>query len=175
MSLLLLIPLAIFTTCVSAQWPAKVRAPEVDQNCMECICQASTSCDETVKCHYDGANNYFCGPYVISWAYWFDGGKHGNRGQPGDFETCVTNKTCAEQTVRGYMRRYGRDCDGSGTIDCADFARIHKLGFGQCSSNSILDTPYWENFELCNMENQNDDFLDIDARSRGRFSNSIER
>ncbi|GFY56764.1 uncharacterized protein TNIN_404721 [Trichonephila inaurata madagascariensis] len=106
MTLLLLIPLAIFTTCVSAQWPARVRVPEVDQNCMECICQASTSCDETAKCHYDGANNYFCGPYVISWAYWFDGGKHGNRGQPGDFETCLKNRKERTPSKTEVRRRF---------------------------------------------------------------------
>ncbi|KAF8781621.1 hypothetical protein HNY73_011999 [Argiope bruennichi] len=47
------------------------------------------------------------------------------------------------------MRKYGQDCDRSGAIDCFDFARIHKLGYGQCSSDSILDTDYWEKFEIC--------------------------
>ncbi|CAL1277527.1 unnamed protein product [Larinioides sclopetarius] len=65
------------------------------------------------------------------------------------FETCLSNKTCAEQAVRGYMRKYGQDCDRNGVIDCSDFARIHKLGYGQCSSDSILNTDYWEKFEIC--------------------------
>ncbi|PRD31050.1 UNVERIFIED_CONTAM: lysoz [Trichonephila clavipes] len=111
--------------------------------------QASSNCDETLKCHNAGGSAYFCGPYVISWAYWHDGGRPGDKGRAHDFETCLNNKTCAEQAVRGYMRKYGQDCDGSGTIDCFDFARIHKLGFGQCNGESILNTDYWEKFEIC--------------------------
>ncbi|GFS89004.1 uncharacterized protein NPIL_473341, partial [Nephila pilipes] len=145
--------------------------PDVDQSCMECICQASSSCDLTAKCNYEGTHDYFCGPYVISWAYWYDGGKHGFTGKPDDFETCLVDKECAEKTVRGYMRRYGRDCDGSGTVDCSDFARMHKLGFKQCGSDSILDSAYWQSFELCHMDNvdeKNNDILEIDARNKAR-------
>lgn len=66
-----------------------------------------------------------------------------------DFETCLTNRTCAEEAVRGYMRKYGQDCDASAYVDCYDYARIHKLGFGQCSGDAILSTDYWEKFEIC--------------------------
>ncbi|GFR33491.1 hypothetical protein TNCT_637941 [Trichonephila clavata] len=144
--------LTVLVACVAAQYPSRKpeeKVPEVDQRCMECLCQASSNCDETLKCHNAGGSAYFCGPYVISWAYWHDGGRPGDKGRAHDFETCLSNKTCAEQAVRGYMRKYGQDCDGSGTIDCFDFARIHKLGFGQCNSESILNTDYWEKFEIC--------------------------
>lgn len=144
----------VLVACVLAQIPnrrkpPKIKVPEVDQRCMECLCQASSNCDETIKCHNAGGDNYFCGPYVISWAYWHDGGRPGDKGRAHDFETCLTNKTCAQEAVRGYMRKYGQDCDRSGDIDCYDFARIHKLGYGNCGGDAILDTDYWEKLEIC--------------------------
>ncbi|GFT78771.1 uncharacterized protein NPIL_563941, partial [Nephila pilipes] len=81
------------------------------------------------------------------------------------FETCLIDKECAEKTVRGYMLRYGRDCDGSGTVDCSDFARIHKMGYKQCGSNTLLDTAYWKKIQLCIEDYQNNDTLDIDGRN----------
>ncbi|GBM67464.1 hypothetical protein AVEN_18354-1 [Araneus ventricosus] len=150
MQLLQAVFLTVLVACVTAQLPTRTqKVPEIDQRCMECLCQASSNCDESLKCHNAGGDAYFCGPYVISWAYWHDGGRPGDKGRAHDFETCLNNKTCAEKAVRGYMRKYGRDCDRSGAIDCFDFARIHKLGFGQCSSDSVLDTDYWEKFEIC--------------------------
>ncbi|KAG8177281.1 hypothetical protein JTE90_026728 [Oedothorax gibbosus] len=137
---------------VTAQFPTRKpnqKVPEVNQRCMDCICQASSNCDETIKCHNGAGGGYFCGPYVISWAYWHDGGRPGDKGRKHDFETCLNNRTCAEEAVRGYMRKYGQDCDSTGTVDCFDFARIHKLGFGQCSGDAIYNSDYWEKFEIC--------------------------
>ncbi|CAL1277526.1 unnamed protein product [Larinioides sclopetarius] len=140
----------VMVSLPKAQFPKRTKkVPEVDQRCMECICQAVSNCDKSLKCYNAGDSAYYCGPYAISWAYWHDGGRPGYKGRAHDFETCLNNKTCAEQAVRGYMRRYGRDCDRNGVIDCTDFARIHKLGFGQCSSDSIIYTDYWQKFEFC--------------------------
>ncbi|KAF8781622.1 Lysozyme 3 like protein [Argiope bruennichi] len=145
--LLQVVFLAVLAVCVKAQYNDLI--PEVDQRCMECLCYAGSHCDLTLKCHNPGGGNYYCGPYVISWAYWHEGGRPGDYGGPHDFETCLNNKTCAEQAVRGYMRVYGKDCDRSGTIDCYDFVRIHKLGAAGCKSDSILNTQFWKNFESC--------------------------
>ncbi|GFS88992.1 uncharacterized protein NPIL_473281 [Nephila pilipes] len=148
------------------QQEGKPYVPEIDQNCLDCICQASTSCNMTLKCHNKGTHGYFCGPYWISWAYWYDAGRHGNTGKPEDFETCLIDKECSEKTIRGYMLRYGRDCDGSGTIDCADFARIHKMGFKQCGSDSLIDTPYWHKIQLCIKNDQSNDEIEVDGRNQ---------
>ncbi|CAL1277528.1 unnamed protein product [Larinioides sclopetarius] len=75
--------LAVFVACVTAQFPTRTKKiPEVDQTCMECLCQASSNCDQSLKCHNAGGDAYFCGPYVISWAYWHDGGRTGDKGRP---------------------------------------------------------------------------------------------
>ncbi|XP_054714228.1 lysozyme-like [Uloborus diversus] len=139
---------ACLTSAQSVRRKPNEKVPEMDQRCLDCICQASSNCDESLKCHNAG-QSYFCGPYVISWAYWHDGGRPGDKGRAHDFETCLNNKTCAEQAVKGYMRKYGQDCDRSGQINCYDFARIHKLGFGSCGGLEIQNTDYWEKFEIC--------------------------
>ena len=48
-------------------------APQVPQDCLGCMCQASTGCNTTIGC--TGGSQYLCGPFLISWAYWADGGK----------------------------------------------------------------------------------------------------
>ncbi|XP_042897898.2 lysozyme 2 [Parasteatoda tepidariorum] len=133
---------------LAQQQPPSKKIPEMDHRCLDCICQASSNCDETLKCHTAGSS-YFCGPYVVSWAYWHDGGRPGDKGRAHDFETCLNNRTCAEEAVRGYMRKYGQDCDANQYIDCWDFARIHKLGFGACGGNEIVDTDYFQKFAIC--------------------------
>ncbi len=89
--------------------------------------KASSGCDLRTKCHNSGPNAYFCGPYQISWAYWADAGKPGNTGHSQDFEYCLNNKHCAEVAVRGYMTKWQKDCNNDGTIDCLDYAAIHKV------------------------------------------------
>lgn len=85
-----------------------------------------------------------------------------------DFETCLTNRTCAEEAVRGYMRKYGQDCDGNGEINCDDFVRIHKLGFGACGGEAILDTDYWKKYDICYYGYQPDDYSNSN-NPEGRF------
>merc|ERR1711911_138782 len=47
--------------------------PQVPEDCLGCLCQASTGCNMTMGC--TGGNQYLCGPFLISWPYWADGGK----------------------------------------------------------------------------------------------------
>ncbi|RWS14141.1 Lysozyme 1-like protein, partial [Dinothrombium tinctorium] len=119
----------------------------ITQECLDCICYASTGCDTTKGCHNAGPNSYFCGPFQISWAYWADAGKPGGTGAPHDFEKCLNSKKCAEQTVAGYMQKWAVDCNKDGVINCLDFAAIHKFGPNQCSTKSLLSTEYWNRFK----------------------------
>ncbi|CAG2108311.1 unnamed protein product, partial [Medioppia subpectinata] len=122
--------------------PSLIEVPNnasVGDNCLDCICQASSDCDLNKQC--EGS---YCGPYLISWAYWSDGGQPG-----GDYATCANDKACAERTVQGYMNKWQRDCDGDGVVDCADFAAIHKLGPHSCNSESLRGTDYWTSYQSC--------------------------
>ena len=91
-------------------------------------------------------SGYYCGPLQISWPYWADGGKLGDKGQKHDFEDCLTSKECAEKTMRNYMRKYSQDCNGDGLINCVDFAILHKTGYRQCQQSTIENTAYWREF-----------------------------
>lgn len=79
---------------------------QVNQRCLDCICQSSSNCDLGKRCHTAPNGGYFCGAYQISWPYWADGGRLGDRGRPDDFESCLNNKMCAEDTIRGYMNKW---------------------------------------------------------------------
>ncbi len=87
----------------------------------------------------------YCGPYLISWAYWSDGGKPG-----GDYVNCATDRYCSERAVEGYMQKWKNDCNGDGVLDCTDFAIIHKTGPYSCNTSThIYETNYWRLFESC--------------------------
>ncbi|GBN48869.1 hypothetical protein AVEN_52645-1 [Araneus ventricosus] len=115
-------------------WRQKVGDPKRNE--------ASSECDDDIECHGRGDKN--CGPYLISYLYWVDGGELG-----GDFEKCVTYRPCAEATIRGYMNKWASDCNGDKRVDCYDYARIHKTGGPSCNSTWVLTTDYWMRFEAC--------------------------
>lgn len=134
---------------------AEVVAPvaaTVDDACLKCICYASTEC-KPIACHVAGPSQYFCGPYLISWAYWADAGKPGDDlTNPYAFEACLTNQECAERTIRQYIAKHGKDCTGDNQITCADIARIHKAGPSGCQAPNWVDnTDYWKVFLTCNL------------------------
>lgn len=121
----------------------------VPESCLQCICFASTECKH-VGCNVAGPEQYFCGPYLISWAYWADAGKIGSGGSnPFGFEACLNNDACAASTVQGYMNKYTRDCDGDGVVTCNDYARIHKAGPHACNATFVTQTPYWQAYSQC--------------------------
>merc|ERR1711928_3484 len=63
---------AVLLFTVVAYATAQV-APIVPEDCLGCLCQASTGCNMTMSC--TGGSQYLCGPFLISWPYWADGGK----------------------------------------------------------------------------------------------------
>lgn len=124
----------------------------VAPDCLGCICEASSACNATVGCHVPYAGAYFCGPFLISWAYWADAGKpvlqNDNPDVKGAFENCVNDLYCAAETVRLYLAKFSSDCNGDGATTCADYALLHKLGGYECSAN-IADQEYWTGYLRC--------------------------
>jgi len=111
----------------------------VEQYCLDCLCYAASKCNLNQHC-----SGTVCGPFLISWAYWADGGKQG-----GDYVTCSRNKACSESTVQGYMNKWQQDCNGDGVIDCVDFAMIHQLGPYACTATAITSGTFWSELDLC--------------------------
>ena len=48
-------------------------APIIPEDCLGCLCQASTNCNVSTTCTGDGS--YLCGPFLISLPYWVDSGR----------------------------------------------------------------------------------------------------
>lgn len=111
---------------------------------------------------------YFCGQYQISYTYWAEAGKPGNNHGARDYEKCVRDKSCAEQTVRAYFKKFKRDCNNDGLIDCLDMAALHKGGPTSCSSDWFYKSRYWLNF------NKTDCMTNRDATNEGSKSDLSE-
>ncbi|XP_066966294.1 lysozyme 2-like isoform X1 [Macrobrachium rosenbergii] len=127
----------------------------VQPNCLGCICEASTQCNVSVGCHTPYAGAYFCGPFLISWAYWADAGKpviqNDDPNRQGAFENCVNDLYCSAETVRQYMGKFATngDCNEDGQVDCTDFAQMHRMGGYGCRDPSIRTTDFYKRFETC--------------------------
>ncbi|XP_067141364.1 invertebrate-type lysozyme 2-like [Centruroides vittatus] len=140
----------ILFVLVAGQYPADTYIPSVSRDCLQCICKASTGCDLNMGCHNTGSGGYFCGPYLISWPFWAEGGRIGeNPRKRSGFENCAKDKECSERTIHGYMNKHARDCDNDNDIDCYDIASIHKAGHYGCNATWFKNTDYWKTLEKC--------------------------
>ena len=110
---------------------------------MNCLCEANTNCDTSIKC----VLNQFCGPYLISETYWTDASRHGH-----NYRSCAMNKTCSEETVQSYMAKNAVDCNDDGFIDCDDYVILHQLG-PQCKTlaktSNFYSSNYWNFYQYC--------------------------
>lgn len=123
----------------------------VSEICLGCICEAASNCNRSLGCSGD-----VCGLFRITWAYWADAGKpviaQDNPNAEGAYVRCATEPFCAASTVQGYMRRFGKDCNGDGVVNCFDYAAIHRLGGYGCSG--ALDYNYQNKFMNCQRQVQ---------------------
>ncbi|XP_042241677.1 lysozyme-like isoform X3 [Homarus americanus] len=122
----------------------------VSSNCMGCLCEASTRCNASAGCTTPYPGGYFCGAFLLSWAFWADAGKpvikNDDPEKKGAFENCAFDLPCAAKAVRQYMKKFSADCNGDGEVTCIDFVRIHKYGVSGCRSPLVgaFKTQYEE-------------------------------
>lgn len=150
----------------------------LETRCLQCIRNVSSQlggADVNKRCE-----SYYCGPLQISYTYWSEAGKPGNNQGAKDFEKCARDKQCSEQTVRNYFKKYKRDCNNDGAIDCLDMAALHKAGPSACSSDWFYKSRYWLAFNktTCmsdpsntNLEaNDSDKFDSYNTRNQNRVT-----
>ncbi|KAG7158301.1 lysozyme-like isoform X1 [Homarus americanus] len=132
----------------------------VSSNCMGCLCEASTRCNASAGCTTPYPGGYFCGAFLLSWAFWADAGKpvikNDDPEKKGAFENCAFDLPCAAKAVRQYMKKFSagvqgvnNDCNGDGKVDCVDFAFMHMLGGFGCHDSSLLTTDFYKRFDTC--------------------------
>ncbi|CAL4118501.1 unnamed protein product [Meganyctiphanes norvegica] len=142
------IAVTLFAVGVSTVFGQATVAPD----CLGCICEASSACNATIGCSVPFPGAYFCGPFLISWAYWADAGKpvlqNDDPNRKGAFENCVNDLYCAAETVRLYLAKFSTDCNGDGTVNCQDYAVLHKLGGYGCTA-TVVDQDYMAGFNRC--------------------------
>jgi len=128
--------------------------PVQEAKCLNCIRNVSTLLGVDVMKRCEG---YYCGQYQISYTYWAEAGKPGNNQGARDYEKCARDKVCAEQTVKAYFKKFKRDCNNDGVIDCLDMAALHKAGPTSCSSDWFYKSRFWVAFNKTScVTNRND-------------------
>lgn len=122
---------------------------DVTNNCIGCICEASTRCNATMGCIHNGA---LCGPFLISRAFWVDAGQCV---QPGDspsdaqaFVRCATDLKCASRIIRSYIAAFAKDCNGDQLVTCDDYVMLHKNGGWNCG-RSLAGSEFWNIYSEC--------------------------
>ncbi|XP_053211823.1 uncharacterized protein LOC128395419 isoform X2 [Panonychus citri] len=120
----------------------------LDDQCLNCICQASSGCNIT-RTHCPNGSG--CGPYQIDLTYVRDAG--GELLTDDGFNDCANDRECSESIVKNYIERNVLDCNGDEILDCTDFALVHKLGRTNCRQSrdidAFLDSAYWSEFQGC--------------------------
>ena len=126
---------------------------QVSDNCLECICEASTNCNTSLACSTPYPGGYFCGAFLLSMAYWTDAGRpvlvNDDPDRKGAFENCALDLYCAAETLRRYMKKFSNnfersDCNNDGVVNCHDFAIMHRLGGYGRKDQSIVTTDYYK-------------------------------
>lgn len=126
----------------------------LNDDCLQCICRASSGCDEQLRCITRGSEDKYCGPFQLTEEYWNKAGSPGDPANSGftSFEDCANDVECAVETVTNYMKRYHKDCDGDDNITCMDYARLHRLRPDECDNTEKLANDfdaYWAKFQRC--------------------------
>lgn len=138
----------------SSQAPAPTIS-SLEARCLSCIrnVSAQTGVDVQKRCS-EGV--YYCGQYQLSYTYWAEAGKPGNNNGGKDYEKCAKDRSCSEQAVRAYFKKFKRDCNNDGLIDCLDMAALHKGGPTSCSSDWIYKSKFWQAFNKTECITQRD-------------------
>lgn len=137
---------------------------KIASECLDCICDASSNCIESVQCISQQREKNRCGLYMISWNQFkesdislttsLNSASSSNQKNAQDYEEklyyeCTTDKDCAEKLIHLYIEKHLKDCNNDGKVDCHDIAAIHRVGPEQCNSGKFLISQYWKDFNTC--------------------------
>lgn len=64
------------------------------------------------------------------------------------FVDCATDFGCASDTIRSYMNRFGKDCNGDQLVTCEDYMMLHKNGGWNCGK-SLAGSEFWKKYTEC--------------------------
>ncbi|CAG7786690.1 unnamed protein product, partial [Allacma fusca] len=103
-----------------------MRTGQISDGCIECICYAMSGNCEKAPCNDCGS---------IGQLYWTDGNMYNPNDKP--YATCVVDPQCSRQTIKGYMKRYGGDCNNDGIVNCLDYLKIHNTGLDECENADL--------------------------------------
>nr|XP_046916665.1 uncharacterized protein LOC124497097 [Dermatophagoides farinae] len=82
-----------------------------NDDCLRCICAASSGCQINSRCRIIEPDKYLCGPFRLSRSYW----KMANNSSPNhyqwldypfNFEQCAHDLHCSIRTIKNFMRKF---------------------------------------------------------------------
>merc|ERR1711874_36515 len=148
-SFLLLLLATLIPPIVAQEYQCDPTPNGLSDNCIGCICEASTRCNVTTRCISGGS---FCGPFLLSKPFWVDGGSCVLEGDSptdqGAWRRCALDIICSANTIRSYINRFGKDCNGDALVTCEDYTMIHKNGGWNCGT-SLVGSNFWNLFQTC--------------------------
>merc|ERR1711971_470563 len=131
----LTLSLLLCTLAAEAQYQCNPDSAGLSDNCIGCI-----------------SGNNFCGPFLISKGFWIDAGQcvldNDNPSDPEAWRRCALDLVCAANTIRSYINRFAKDCDGDQLVTCEDYVMIHKNGGWNCGK-SLQGSKFWNIFQTC--------------------------
>jgi hypothetical protein len=122
-------------------------SPE-DEQCVRCICEASTACFSILECAKKG----------ISVDYWRQAGALVVTGgvvkdQSDDaYAECIQDESCVLETIDSYTKkilRHINDVNCDGIVDCRDYFSAHKFGTGAKNPDSVFKPAQTKRFDRC--------------------------
>ncbi|XP_031352536.1 lysozyme-like [Photinus pyralis] len=122
----------------------------LNNECLECLCYASTRCNLR-----SGCNGGYCGAYQIGYHYWKDAGSPTLPGNlpyfAGAFESCALTLSCARNTIKQYISKHGKDCNEDGITNCDEYAMINFNGASNCNQplSSFSGREFWRRYIDC--------------------------
>lgn len=127
--------------------------PNLNTACLNCLCYVSTMCDMA-----NGCVGGYCGPYNISKVYWVDAGKvvlpDDDPERNHAWEDCARSYPCAQRMIRGYLQRFGKDCNSDGVTNCFDYMMVNGNGGYGCTAplnRSVNGRRWLKRFEECRL------------------------
>merc|ERR1711887_51913 len=99
------------------------------ETCLHCTCEGYTGgCNATMACTPEGV----CDFSTIHEQQWKDLGSRG-----GSFDACWSDTECSRKTSFLKNSTFTEDCDGDGSVTCADFWASHMSGKEDCKTHQL--------------------------------------
>lgn len=128
-------------------------------DCLRCLCAASSDCSINARCRIIEPDKYLCGPFRLSDHYWQLGGNmtppHVWTGNPLSFELCANDLMCSLRTVQQVMGRYFDQCNFPARVMRNNVRRCFLVAFVHYRMLFLNTNPDYDDGSGDDVQNSN--------------------